>query len=375
MTAGSPTVRFVSKTIAPPWNDGSKVLVRDLLTSLPTFRSQVYAENPHPSWGPLVEVMVPARGASQLRANLGTFGKLLLDAPPEVFHFVFAPNLPSSTAARIVALSHRVRGWNGCTVQTIASRPKDFANVRRLLFGDVIVCQSQSTRDACVHAGVAAERLRIVPPFIVEPHVTPARMADFREKNLLGRAPYLLYAGDLEVSDGAWVFARSIRRISDEFPRMRFVFACRPKTPRAAEVQRAIAAELARANLAHLTYNLGEVSDVHALIAAAEAVLFPVNDLYGKIDLPLILLEAMALGVPVLASNHGPLADLAPMPLVPPSKPDALAELAVELLRKPGEKFRVGHLGRKLFEERYTAASGARAYEQVYREGLFQQRG
>ena len=48
----------------------------------------------------------------------------------------------------------------------------------------------------------------------------------------------------------------------------------------------------------------------------------------------------------------------------------ALATAALSLLRHEGEKLRVGELGRRLFEERYTAARGAKAYEHVYDEAL-----
>lgn len=369
-----PSVFFVSKTIEAPWNDGSKVLVRDLASAMRAYTPQLFALEAHESWGDRVVVKSPPESASPMRAHLAVMGKLLVDTPPSVFHFVFAPNFPSSTASRLVAIVHKLRGWQGATVQTIASRPKSFAKVRSLLFGDLVVCQSKATRDACVEAGFPAERLRIVPPFIAEPHVSGARIMELREATLIGPAPYVLYPGDLEFSDGATVFARSIRRMHDAFPKMRFVFACRPKTPKAAEVKRAIVAELARERLAHLTYHLGEVTDPHALIAGAEAVLFPVNDLYGKVDLPLVLLEAMALRVPLIAASHGPLAELAPMPLVPPSDPEALADAALSLLRHEGEKLRVGELGRRIFEERYTAAQGAKAYEHVYTEALARRR-
>jgi phosphatidylinositol alpha-1,6-mannosyltransferase len=68
-------------------------------------------------------------------------------------------------------------------------------------------------------------------------------------------------------------------------------------------------------------------------LAGSTAVLFPVDDLWGKVDVPIVLLESMKLGVPVIAINHGPLADLGGAELVAHGDRVALGRAAIAMAK------------------------------------------
>lgn len=89
---------------------------------------------------------------------------------------------------------------------------------------------------------------------------------------------------------------------------------------------------------------------------------------------PLAVIEAMAAGLPVVATPVGGVADLV-VPgvtglLVPPRSPEALATAILTLLRNPDARREMGTQGLRraadLFDVRRTVA----AYEQLYRAGL-----
>jgi phosphatidylinositol alpha-1,6-mannosyltransferase len=111
----------------------------------------------------------------------------------------------------------------------------------------------------------------------------------------------------------------------------------------------------------------GSLADVLSLIAAATAVLFPVDDLWGKVDLPIVLLEAMVLGVPVVALDAGPLSDLEGAELLPSLDCQAwLVALARLTSDAAARTARVDAQRRTL--ERCDANAVARAYEALYLE-------
>jgi phosphatidylinositol alpha-1,6-mannosyltransferase len=341
-------VLFVSKPVVPPWNDGSKNLVRDIAAHLQRARATVMT-------GP------PGRFAPSPAENARVLARLLRDREHDVWHFVFAPNAASSWAARAAIALRRFRG---AVVQTIASRMKGQGG-RSLLFGDVVVALSEWSRARLIGMGIEASRVVVIPPCAPRPIASDERIRAVREKLGVGDAPLVLYPGDYEVSSGARAMAQSVAAIAREVPEARVVFACRMKTPRAAQARRAI--EVSSKKHAEYMIHTGDVDDMQALIAATSVVAFPVDDLYGKVDVPLVLLEALALGVPIVVARGGPLEAISTARFVEPHDAAGLAKNVLELLREGPE---AGRAGVRLWEERFTPERVAAAHDDLYDEAL-----
>ncbi|ONK10188.1 glycosyltransferase [Streptomyces sp. MP131-18] len=109
-------------------------------------------------------------------------------------------------------------------------------------------------------------------------------------------------------------------------------------------------------------------TDVPPLLRSADLVLCPADyEPFG-----IVPLEAMACGVPVVASAVGGQRDTVADPgtgrLVPPGDPVALAEAAGSLLASPAERAACGAAGRRRVLTRFRWAAVAAATEEVYRE-------
>jgi glycosyltransferase involved in cell wall biosynthesis len=373
-----PRVLFVSKPIVAPWNDGSKNLVRDVAASLELARPTVMVSPGAAEVAPRVRLEPVYRDAGRfapgLVANARVAGRLLAGDPHDVWHFVFAPNPRSSTVARVARAARRAAGWKGAVVQTVASAPRSFDEaVRSGLFGDVVVALSEHTAGRLRDAGADPARLRVIPPCArpLAPRDGAAKAATRARLGFGdGDHPIVLYPGDYEVSRGAATVADAAKDVLAAVPEARLVFACRKKTPRADAAQREIEARIARAgkDVAARTLHLGEVADMGELLAVASLVVFPVDDLYGKVDLPLVLLEAMAMGVPLVVASGGPLDALDFAPRVTPGDGRGLAEAALPLLFDPRAREALGRAGRAAYEASYTPEAVARAYDALYAE-------
>jgi glycosyltransferase involved in cell wall biosynthesis len=110
--------------------------------------------------------------------------------------------------------------------------------------------------------------------------------------------------------------------------------------------------------------------DAHNFIAHCDALLMP--SLHE--GLPYTLLEAMALGTPVIASRVGGLAetiqDGATGLLVPPGSATGLAEAIGKLIADPALRARLGDAARRLQRASYSLEAMASSYLDVYREVL-----
>jgi glycosyltransferase involved in cell wall biosynthesis len=364
-------VLYVSKPIAPPFHDGTKCLVRDLSLNLRRYRGQImttpdtrdlgYAPREgHPGLGAAHVYRSSGGYTPTLAANARAAAFLVAESRADLWHFVFAPNPRTSAIGRMARAIRRIP-----VVQTVASAPRRFES--SVFFGDIVVAQSTWTRDRIVEAfereARRAPRVEVIPPPIgpLRARSAEAIAAVRHELGLPDGAPVLVYPGDLEVSHGAETVAAAVEEIARELPGSIVVFACRAKTARAPVIEAGLRARLAGARVRFVR----EV-DLPALLGASSVVLFPVDDLWGKVDLPISLLEAMRLGVPVVALNDGPLADLAGAIRVPARDPAALAEAAVALVQDAAHRAAVVELARAGVSRLYDAGVVAAAYERLY---------
>ena len=148
-------------------------------------------------------------------------------------------------------------------------------------------------------------------------------------------------------------------------------------TPAAASTP-AVMQRLASDSAAHdghasLTFT-GRRDDVPAVTAALDVAVLPsYREAQG-----LSILEAMALGRPVIASAVGGIPEMIEHGrtglLVPPRDPDALANAIIRMLQDHPYADTLGKAGRDLVEERFCAELMVRAIETIYDEAVAEER-
>jgi glycosyltransferase involved in cell wall biosynthesis len=132
----------------------------------------------------------------------------------------------------------------------------------------------------------------------------------------------------------------------------------------------AVADEVARLGLDGAVELLGARDDVADLLAGADAFVLS-TDSEG---LPMSVLEAMAAGLPVVASAVGGVPELVrdgeTGALVPPRDPKALAAAIAGLAADAGLRARLGDAARRRAEREFALPTFQRAHLDVYRDGL-----
>jgi len=354
-------VLFVSKPVVPPFHDGTKCLVRDVATHLERVHPVVMATRGAEPLPGVESVAVYADAGAHtpaLEENARAALFLALSARAPLWHFVFAPNPRTSRVGRVLRAARRV-----AVLQTIASPPRDFTRAGELLFGDVVVAQSRATAQRIL-AHAPGRNIEVIPPPVANIPSRPreARRALRERLALPDDAVVLVYPGDIELSAGAENVAALVEPLARELPNVVVVFAYRAKTPRAHEVARALERRLPERH-ARFTDTL---PDVLTLVEEAHAVLFPVDDLWGKVDMPIVLLESMRLGVPVLVLERGPLAELGGTVRLPTAGAEPWVRAVLELTGHPERARAVIDAQRAAVAERHDAKVVARRYEELY---------
>jgi glycosyltransferase involved in cell wall biosynthesis len=364
-------VLFVSKPVAPPWNDSSKNLVRDIAGNLRRY-SPVLMGRPGqkcPVDGGRVEAVYGAATgggfAPSVRENLGVLRHLLLGRSADLWHFFFAPNPKSSAAGRFAHAIRRVP-----SVHTVCSVPAENVAVRRLLFADATVALSRFAYERFRQEGVSERALRVIPPSVpplAEP-TSAERQALRAAHDLPANAPVWIYPGDLEFGGGAEIALQGFAAWNR--PDAVLLMACRRKTPRADEALSQLGAQAERWGIDAQVRWVGETRAIHDLLALSDFVVMVNPTAYAKMDYPLVALESMCLGRPVLVGARTPSAELAEDggAIAVETDGEALAAAIERLSADEATRAEVGARARALATSRFSPQEVAGAYELLYEE-------
>jgi len=173
-----------------------------------------------------------------------------------------------------------------------------------------------------------------------------------------GPPGYLLFVGRLRIRKGVEVLLEALRELRGRVPGAVLKIAGN------GEHRAALERKAAGLGLDSAVSFLGtrDGSQVRALLAGAAALVVP--SIYE--GMPLVVLEAMERGVPVVASAVSGIPEVVVGGetgwLVPPEDPEALADALEEVLADAPEARRRGEAGRGRIEERYRPAVAAASW-------------
>jgi glycosyltransferase involved in cell wall biosynthesis len=231
---------------------------------------------------------------------------------------------------------------------TLAYRGLDAALCRR---ADAVIAPSAAFAELlATQLGFPRAKLTVIPHGVRVPErpVTPG--------TLVGTIALL------EPVKGLDVFLRSAARLADRDPELRFaIFGSGPERERLEALAR-------RLNLSEKVEFPGYVPKPDALPRLAVFVLSSYLE-----SGPLTVLEAMAAGVPLVATTVGAVPEIATdgtAQLVSPGDDVALAEAIARLLADPGLRERQAQAARERVLARYTAQASARETLDLYRRLL-----
>jgi glycosyltransferase involved in cell wall biosynthesis len=224
----------------------------------------------------------------------------------------------------------------------------------------VIVCPSEQTRIAGLAAHTCAAASTVVIPNAVDVEGAPVAAHQ-------ARVPRIVSVGRLHEPKDFLTLARGLARLQ-------------PGSFRATIVgdgpdRAAVEDELRRASLDGAVTITGERRDVPELLAGADVFV-----LSSRSEcMPMSVLEAMAAGLPVVASAVGGVPEVVVEGetglLVPPQSPEALAEALARLIADARLREHMGVAGRLRARARFDLPRFHRAHMELYRRELAGARG
>ena len=251
----------------------------------------------------------------------------------------------AARAAGVRAVVHTVHGWSFNETQATATR-RTFVELERAAarMTDALVCVSAADRATGLAMGIGDPwRYRLIRSGI-DPAAYEALPGERdRAREALGFAPGEVVVGcvaNFKRQKGPLDFVEAARLIHAAVPATRFFIAGD------GELRHEVAAAVGRGGLDGVVHLLGWREDVRSLLAAADV--FLLTSLFE--GLPRGVLQAMAAGLPVVATDTGGTAEVIrdgeTGRLVPIGDPASAAAAVIPLIANPSLRGRMGRAGR-----------------------------
>jgi glycosyltransferase involved in cell wall biosynthesis len=299
------------------------------------------------------------------RAAFAQLSEWLRRHGPDVFHIhagIGWEALSAASVAREAGIPVVVRTEH---LPYLLTQPEHEARYAAMLPDlDHVICVSDAVRDSFISAGVSPSMSAVVPNGITIRTTRHKRAPTRAQLGLSNTVPIVLTVARLTEQKGHSTLIDAVPRVLERMPECRFLLVG------TGPLENAIRAAVLRHGIETSVSFLGYREDVPHLMAAADLLVLP-SRFEG---LPLVVLEAMAAGLPVIATRvcgtDQAIVNRVTGVLIPPDDPVDLAKAITELLSCAAERKRLAAGGRARVCEHFNGADMASTTLEIYRSLL-----
>ncbi len=195
---------------------------------------------------------------------------------------------------------------------------------------DRFVAISKNVYTSLLSAMVSNQKVVLIPPVVPSyPKETTSKALSLCNLGFSNNDSILLFVGNLKHNKGIDVLLKAFIEVAKALPKLKLIVTTELVHRNFLERKSSLHHMLVKTGLADRVVWLGFVDDMLNLIREVDLVVVPFLDLNGISDYPLVVLEAMRVGTPVIATDVGGTREVLcgnTGLLVPPGDVDALSK-------------------------------------------------
>lgn len=368
-------VLLISTTIVPPIDNANKATVVNMVSSLKNIFFYILTSKNHDntflkdmkniSLDPVYDEKKHHMALSQ---KIRLAKRLLCnkDTDIDIYHCLLEPTKFSLQFLKLILTLRPTK-----SIITLLNKIENPALLKKLCFFDKIVVSSDYMEKILTGMGIH-NVVRIYPSVDLNKFKSIKKKETFWRKKLnLERNPVVLYAGNYNTLHGIYDIEKALPRIFETIPNVKFIFACRSYFKHQFTARNKFVERLKRTHYFNSVFFLESLDSMKDLIITTDILLFPMREVTKKSDIPIILLEALALETPIIITNIPPLNEIMKEEagiFVPVGSPKSIADAVIQLLSDSKLREKMGRQGRMVVEKFFSSDAQARQYFEIYSE-------
>ena len=364
-------VLFITRPISPPWDEASKNFAFFLAKNLADKLDFTLLTKGHVEELPEKVTQLPIYTSNEMSMSLWQKAKILKVAKKrdefDLIHFMLTPAKLNSLGFKFFFGKGKAK-----TVQTVATLREDLFSendFKKILFADRIVTYSDYAKDKLQEMGFD-NVTRIYPGIDIERYTPQSKDAQTMEHFGIKESDFVItYPGEYVRLGATDDLVSIIPELVEQIPNLKFVFANRVKNEKDARKKEEAVEKLERVGmLGHVVFT-DTFSDMPKIYNMSDIILFPVQNMHGKFDVPLAVIEAFASAKPVIISDLPVLSEFASnnnSVIIPKGDKAALCREIFSLEKDAGRRERIGSAACAFARENFNISDVAAKYENLY---------
>ena len=371
-------ILLVTRPIAPPWDEASKNFAYYLARNITGIEMHLMTKGELPDM-PKNVCQHPIYTASQNDITFSQKIKSLIfqwrnKNTFDVAHYFFTPTNLNSFLIKNFLSSIKTK-----SIQTVATLREDLysdAEIKNLMLGNLIITYSDYARNKLAALGFKNVK-RVYPGIDLEKYQPRAKNPELLEKCGFTDKDFVInFTGEYTRLNAIDDVIDSFILITEKIPSARLSLAVRVKNERDATKKKEVIKKLKDHNIQekvsfhddNADFRKFDMSDVYNL---SDISLFPVQNMRGKFDIPLAVVEAMACAKPVILSDLPILAELGNEQnavTIKSGDVSGITTAILDLYNHPEKRAAIGSAAQKFVTDRFDIKKVAEVYEQIYKE-------
>lgn len=365
-------ILLATRPLVPPWDEASKNFAYFLGKEIKNHYLTLLTTQKYLDGLPLEVRQEPifSGGRFNLKTKIELF-RYLRQAREQfdITHYLFTPTKLNTTLIKLFA-----KPIKGKTIQTIATLRNDLYSpeeLKKLFFAEHLVVYTDLSKQKLEKLGFN-NVTRIYPGIDLDKFRPQPKNIELLKQWKLDEKHFIVsYVGEYTRLGATNMITEAFVDFFKKNPdtNLRLVFACRIKnqadTRKKKEVQRRF---FYSGFLEYVSFT-DNIDDMPALYNSSDIVIFPVQNLKGKFDVPLVIVEAYACGKPVILSDLKQFREFANRDIcvtIPQDFGEKLIESVAYLKENKAEMERLGANARRFVKDHFDLKNTAKQYEEIY---------
>lgn len=373
-------VLLITRPICPPWDEASKNFAFYLAKNLDMFEMYILTNgflSDMPSHIHQKPIYTSSKLTHLQRVRLLKLRGLLAKNNFDILHYMLTPSRLNSFSFKTFIKNKRAK-----TIQTIATLREDLLkdkDFKKILFADLIITYSDYAKNKLNSLGYNNVK-RVYPGIDLKLYSPAAKDKEIQKMLGVSDEDFVIqYAGEYARLGATDDLVKLVVNYGGEFRKrkIKLCFPGRMKGKEDYDKKKEVKKILQNKSMLDVVRFADEMKKdgtpgadfMKRRYNTSDVVIFPVQNMEGKFDIPLVVPEAMACEKPVILSDLPILSELSNgqnSVIIPRGDISALKNAILDLYENPEKRKQIGSEARKFVEERFDIKKIAEIYGKIY---------